>query len=285
MTKFIKLTLVIISVLIIYSSLFSLWGFYQVTHPSVTRSKITPDQFGLKYENVSFLTKDNILIKGWYVPNSNPHAKAIILLHGYPYDKGDILPSRLFLHDNFHLLFIDFRYFGDSKGNYTTVGRNEVFDLLAAVNFLNKRGIHEIGVWGFSMGAAVAIMAGAQTPQIKAIVAEASYADLHMMLYEYYPVPFLRYFLAAFTRFWGVLFFHIDTKEVSPITDINKIKTPILLIHSRKDKSVPFQHAELFYNLLKEHPNVEFLFLKDTQHGTLLPDNQNQIKLFFEKKL
>jgi dienelactone hydrolase len=39
------------------------------------------------------------------------------------------------------------------EGNYSTAGATEVEDLLAALRFLKGRGIKEVGVWGFSMGA------------------------------------------------------------------------------------------------------------------------------------
>jgi uncharacterized protein len=103
--------LLIICAVVGYIIMTSLWGFYWAIHPPFRlSSQITPAYFGLQYEDISFYTIDNVLIKGWFIKSAKPQAKTIILLHGYPADKGDILPSRLFLHNEFNLLFIDFRY-------------------------------------------------------------------------------------------------------------------------------------------------------------------------------
>lgn len=40
----------------------------------------------------------------------------IVVGHGYPFDKAYILNYALFLHGRFNLLFVDFRYFGESEG-------------------------------------------------------------------------------------------------------------------------------------------------------------------------
>lgn len=103
-------------VIILFIIALSLLVFYLAIRPVRIVSTVTPANFGLPYENVVLKTSDHISIKAWFVPNKNPQAKTIVLLHGYPADKGDILPSRLFLHQQYHLLLIDFRYLGESGG-------------------------------------------------------------------------------------------------------------------------------------------------------------------------
>ena len=55
-------------------------------------STVTPRDFGLAYENISFQTTDQVVIRGWFIKHPNPQAKTIIILHGYPADKGNLLP-------------------------------------------------------------------------------------------------------------------------------------------------------------------------------------------------
>ena len=183
----------IIIAILFFLAVTSLMGFYFAIRPYRIVSSLTPAAFKLPYENVTLYTKDKIKIRGWFIPNKNPSAKTIILLHGYPADKGNILPSRLFLHQNFNLLFIDFRYFGESAGNYSSIGIFEINDLKAAIDYLHSRGIDSVGVWGFSLGGSVAIMAAAKMPAIKAIVAESAYANLYQMAESYYRIPFVNY--------------------------------------------------------------------------------------------
>lgn len=263
----------------------SLWGFYFAVRPMKIVSAVTPKDFGVTYETVSFRTKDNVLIRGWFIPNSSSNAKTIILLHGYPADKGDILSSRIFLHQSYNLLFLDFRYLGESGGSYSTVGKNEVFDLLAAIDYLNTRGIFEVGVWGLSMGGAVALMAAAKTTAIKAVVAESAYARLDWVISEYYHIPLLRYPLAELTRFWAWLFLGYRVNEISPANEVEGLKIPILLIASKQDNVISFRHALLLQQALHHDPHLKVVFVEDLKHGETVEDYQQLIKHFFDENL
>ena len=173
-------------VLIVSGFLFviSLWGFYTSIRPPKIISSLTPRDLKMNHEDVSFRTADGLLLRGWHIPSAKTTDKTVILLHGFPADKGNILPALAFLHGDFNLLLFDFRYLGQSEGSYSTAGAKEVEDLLAAVQFLKTRGVKEVGVWGFSMGGAVALMAIEKAPEIKAVIAESSYANLaHMAVW------------------------------------------------------------------------------------------------------
>lgn len=263
----------------------SLWGFYWALYPIRITSSTTPRDYGVRYEDVSFLTDDNILIRGWFIPNKNPQAKTIIVLHGYPADKGNVLPAMIFLHKRFNLLFIDFRYLGKSEGPYSTAGKNEVLDLKAAIHYLRNRNIHEVGVWGFSMGGAVALMGAPQLSEIKAIVTEFSYARLDWMAQEYYRIPLVNYLLAELSRVWGWVFLGVDIKHVSPAESVRQLKIPILLIHSKQDNVVDFRHALLLQKNLINNPNVEIIFDEKNLHGEPIPSHEKVIEQFFEENL
>jgi dipeptidyl aminopeptidase/acylaminoacyl peptidase len=275
-------TLLLISAFII---ILSLWGFYWGIRPLKLTSHVTPENFQVKYESISFRTSDDVLIHGWFIPNKNPKAKTIIFLHGYPADKGNILPSMIYLHKNYNLLFFDFRYFGESEGLYTTVGKNEVLDLLAAIRYLQTRDIHEVGFWGFSLGGAVALMTAPNAPEIKAIVAESSFAQLDWMLYEYYHIPLLRYPLAWLTRLWGIVFLRLDVKSISPASSAKNITIPVLLIHSYQDTMIPIKHGVALQKSLAKNPTVKILFETDISHGEMITNHEKIIKDFFDDNL
>ena len=274
----------LITIIVVFVFL-SLWGFYWAIRPIKILSTMTPSDFGVNYEDVSFHTKDNVLIRGWFIPSAKAKVKTIILLHGYPADKGDILPARIFLHPYYNLLFIDFRYFGKSEGRYSTVGKDEVLDLLAAIQYLHSRGLNEVGVWGFSLGGAVALMAASQAPEIKAVIAESSYARLDWMAYEYYRLPLLRYPLAELTRFWAWLFLQYDIKKISPAMAAEKLTIPVLLLHSQKDEVVSFQHALLLQKALRNNPHAKVKFVDSLSHGQPVENYQVIAKEFFNEYL
>lgn len=271
---------------IIFFLLFSLFGFYNSIRPPKIISKITPQDLGLNYEEISFVTEDNLTLRGWFIPHSGKNdVKTIIFLHGYPADKGNILPTISFLNKDYNLFLFDFRYFGESEGHYSTAGAKEVKDVKAAVEFLKRRGINEVGVWGFSMGGATALMAASQIPEIKAIVSEASYAELDQMTYALYQLPILKYPLGWLTSFWAKVFMGISTKDVSPYKSAKGLDLPILIIHSRNDEIIPFDNALLLQNALKEKPLAEFWFEEHLIHGQFAPEYQKRLQNFFAKNL
>jgi len=276
-----RVVLTVFSVLIIIS----LWGFYSSIRPPKIISSITPRDLKMDYQDVSFKTADGLTLRGWYIPSAKSTEKTLILLHGYPADKGNILPALAFLHEDFNLLLFDFRYLGKSEGSYSTAGAKEVEDLLAAIQFLKTRGIKEVGVWGFSMGGAVALMAIEKAPEIRAVISESSYASLADMTFELFRIPVLNYPIAYLVGVWAKLFLGIDVREASPADRIRNTTLPILLIHSSADAVIPFSHARLLQQALAKNPNAEFWFNEQFAHGQFASDYRTRIKEFFLKHL
>jgi uncharacterized protein len=276
-----RVVLIVVSVLIIIS----LWGFYSSIRPPKIISSITPRDLKMNYEDVSFKTADDLTLRGWYIPSAKSTEKTLILLHGYPADKGNILPPLAFLHEDFNLLLFDFRYLGKSEGSYSTAGAKEVEDLLAAIQSLKTRGINEVGVWGFSMGGAVALMAIQKAPEISAVISESSYASLAEMTFELLRIPVLNYPIAYLVGLWAKLFLGIDVRDASPADRIRNTTLPILLIHSSADAVIPFSHARLLQQALANNPRAEFWFHEQFAHGQLASDYRIRIKEFFLKHL
>ncbi len=264
---------------------FSLFGLFISVRPPRIHSSFHPEATGLPYEDVVLTTSDGLHLKGWFFPQPASD-KAIVGLHGYPADKGDILPVLLFLQQDFNLLVFDFRYFGESEGAYSTAGAKEIQDLLAGLAYLENRGLKKIGVWGFSMGGAVALMASAQSNAIKAVVSESSYADLYSMARETYRyLSILKVPLATLTGWWAKLFLGVDLHEASPVVKIRGSRLPILLIHSTTDQVIPFSHAERLKEALSENPKAEFWFREGSSHGELGGEYQSRIRAFYQKHL
>ena len=274
-------------ILIVFSGLIiiSLWGFYSSIRPPKIISTLTPRDLKMNYEDVSFKTADGLTLRGWFIPGTRVNERTLILLHGYPADKGNILPALSFLHEDYNLLLFDFRYLGESEGNYSTVGAKEVEDLLAAIQFLKSRGVREVGVWGFSMGGAVALMTIEKAPEIKAVISESSYASLADMTFELLRIPVLNYPIAYLVGFWAKLFLGIDVRDASPANRIRNTKIPTLLIHSSADAVIPFSHARRLQKALENNPNAESWFHEQYAHGQLASDYRNGVKNFFLKHL
>ncbi len=256
---------------------------WQITHPARIESGLTPKNFNLPFEEIALTTKDGISIAGWLISTPVLEKPALIVLHGYPAEKGDMLSIASALHPDFNILLIDFRYFGKSGGSFTTLGINERLDLEVAIDFLESRGFRKVGVFGFSLGGATAILQAAKDPRIGAVVSYASFADLTLLGQDaYVRLPVIREALVPLMKFWVGLLWGIDT-AYSPEKAAQNLQTPILIIHTKLDEQIPFRHAELLRDALKNNQRAEFYFPEVGLHGELPADFDERVKNFFLK--
>jgi pimeloyl-ACP methyl ester carboxylesterase len=179
-TIFVKV-LTLASFFFVFIIFVSLLGVYSATHPRKRGVDITPESLGMGYENISFQTRDGLTLRGWFIPSKTN--RTIVVLHGYPFNKGNILDFAKFLHPLFQLFLFDFRAMGESDGKIATGGLKEQDDLKSALAFLRARkDVGEIGVYGFSYGASIALLAAPQEKGIKAIVADSGFSSQKLLL-------------------------------------------------------------------------------------------------------
>lgn len=265
----------------------SLWGFWQATHPQKIISTTTPKDLNWTFEEVSIKTQDGLNLAAWFMPNEKNPDKAIIVLHGYPADKGDLLYFARFLKEDYNLLFFDFRYFGKSEGSYASLGFHERKDLLAAIDFLENRNINKIALMGFSFGASVALITLPQTNKVSAIVADSAFANLDLMGKVYFGnLGPLHKPLMTLAKFWAQLIYQIDADKIAPEQAIKNLQTPIFIIHSRQDEVVLVENAYKLKDALSKNKNAQFWIYDRGVHGDLESESyQERILQFLEKHL
>jgi len=277
--------------------LLSFWGFWQATHPPKITSSLTPNDLGWQFEAVTLETSDELELAVWFIPSyakasegkptNKKSDKAIVILHGYPADKGDLLNWASFLKNKYNLLFLDFRYFGKSEGSFTSFGYHERKDVLAAIKFLKEKGINEIGLMGFSFGASVALLTLPETNDVSAVVADTPFANLDLMGKTYYGnLPFLQKPLMALSKFWGRVIYGIDANEIASEKAVKKVQTPIFIIHSRQDETTLVENAQRLEKALKDNKKATVWIYERGRHGQIGGENyQEKILDFFEKNL
>lgn len=247
--------------------LFSLAQFLVSIFPPKTRSTVTPADLGVPYEDVSFRTADGLALAGWFIPAENGTDSTLLVGHGYPFDKGNVLPGALFLRHEHNLFLFDHRSFGESEGRRTTVGLREPEDVRAAVRYLGTRNDSaRIGAYGFSLSAATFLMA--QDPGIRAIVADSSYADLGLLtehVYGYLPGPLKLPFVWT-TALWSRAFLGVWPSHVSPAEAVAGTEVPVLLIHGTEDSQIPVEHARRIFERAPKD-KVELWLVEGADHG------------------
>jgi uncharacterized protein len=252
-------------------------GFALGIHPPKVVSSRTPADYGWEFETIALRTRDDVKLSGWFVPR-DPQSEpgpVVIVLHGYPYDKGNILSVSPFLHAHFDLLLIDFRFFGHSDGKLTTFGYHEWQDVVAAVDYARDRGATSIGIWGFSFGAAVGLLTLPHSDAITAVVADSPFASMDAMVADYYRhFPIVNRFLVAFTDLLARIVLGFPPADVSPERALAATATPVLLVHSTTDATIPVRHYDLLKQALRSNVNAEFWLLDQAEHGMIITSDQ-----------
>jgi len=262
----------------------SLASFWLVVRPPRLVIALRPEEFGLRVEPVRIAADDGVQLAGWLVPR--PGAPAVVLLHGYPADKSDLLPLAAALAPRFAVLLMDQRYFGESQGRATTLGFRERRDLSRALDFLESRGMATAGVFGLSLGGAVALLAAAEDPRIRAVVAYAPFADLRELGRELYAWMWMaRYPFVEAMLVWSRLAFGADISRPSPAGAAARVQVPVLLVYSRSDEQIPFRHAELLRAALAGNPRAELMVMERGRHGELPPGFAGRLGQLFADAL
>ncbi|KKQ18188.1 MAG: Family S9 peptidase [candidate division TM6 bacterium GW2011_GWA2_36_9] len=281
------------------------------------RSEEEPVTF---YSQFAHISNELIARKGILI--TRPRARATILvMHGYTSNKIDMGILRL-LFSPYNLLLFDFRAHGeDTEGQLSTLGYDEVHDVLAAVDFLRSH--HKtcelpiIG-YGFSMGAVTAIEAQAKdTSLFKALILDCPFdstdgliergldralGKVNIPLIGEYDIPgrsFLKKYatnryvqpvLLSFLRlFAGMDSTKVPTmpKRVQPIKSAKNLNIPVQFIHCYADEHVPVDALLKIYNNV---PCYKRLWLtKGARHFGSLFNNpelyQQMVANFIEKIL
>src|SRR3989344_1277544 len=231
---------------------------YRLVHPKRRPQKTTPKDFELPYKTIEFSSKDKTRLKGWLIEKKKSKS-LIVLSHGYSYDKQSMLPAAKELYSkNYSILLFDYRAHGESGGHKTTIGFLEQYDLLAAIGFAKKLKYRKVGIIGVSMGAAAALMVGAKTKNINLIVADSSFARLKDVIYG--KIPVLTHLILKFMKLHGV-----NPEDSEPIRSVPQLKIPVMYIHSKKDKLIPYKHSSELFK--KTRSEKKLLLFEDGEHG------------------
>ena len=214
-----------------------------------------PTDYGMDYEAVSFKSRDQIKLQGWYIEDKNSSA-TVLLAHGYFGNKAGMLKYAKFLHQRGYTIFMfDFRASGESEGDTVSMGYYERLDVLGAVDYL--RSIHAkepfFGL-GISMGAAALTFAEKEEPVFNVLALDSMYTTIHKNtarrfkeVYNFPSFPF-----ATTLTFFGGILIHANGFKVSPLESLQHIHVPVLIIQGNADTSVFIEDALALYNNANE---------------------------------
>jgi fermentation-respiration switch protein FrsA (DUF1100 family) len=230
----------------------------------------TPASGGMSFCDVQFESSDHIALKGWYIPAMPPEggeAKGtIIYCHGLHRSRIEMLPMAQFGHTlGYDGLLFDFRNHGQSGGKITSIGYWERLDVEAAVQdaLAHENASHPIIVWGVSMGAAAALMAAAEDPQINGVISDSTFLSFDQVIKHHYRLvvhlirrhwwwfpPLPSFPLADEIIALSAWRAHFRPSAFNLETAVERIAPrPILFIAVKDDVRMPPQIARTLYSL------------------------------------
>ncbi len=216
------------------------------------------NQFEGRIEEVGFVTPDDISIRGILIRPIEGNRTVIIICHGISDDKyGSLGHARFLAPAGFGVLLFDFRNFGESGGNFSTYGYYEKQDIIAAIDYLKKRGdLPEglrIGLFGVSMGAAIAIGAAADDQRVDCLVVDSPFGSLSQIALDYAQrisdLPRFLLWLPVKAALWKAEYTaKFRVSEVSPEEKVRDLSCPIFIIHGSSDRIINVRYSRGIYN-------------------------------------
>jgi uncharacterized protein len=220
----------------------------------------SPFELGIPYEDVTFMPDaGDHYVRGWWLPRPETR-RVVIACTGYRAKRSDLLgiSSALWRAGNNVLLF-DFHGHGAGLGAPITLAHRELSDFLGALDYARRRvrGAR-IGVIGFSMGAAVAVIGSARRPEVRALVADSCFAthedEIRYSLAQtaWAPAPLVP-LIARVADHFLMLRAGYRHRDVVPLREIGRITPrPLLLIHSTTDETIAVDDAYRLYDAAGE---------------------------------
>jgi dienelactone hydrolase len=223
-----------------------------LTRPGCARSddsRTKPADWGMAAEEVSFISSEwNQPTPAYFIPAERPNGATIIVVPTGNERRGDRIHEIAVYHRHgYHVLSYDSRSCITRVPN--SLGYREVPQVGDALVYLATRAevnSDRIAIHGFSAGGALALMAAADYPDLRAVVAEGGYHDFaaHMdengaslgLLEGLYPLG-------------GRLGYRLSTGDdmsvLSPIRVIGQIAPrPILLVYGTNEPSLYGAHLQ-----------------------------------------
>jgi len=214
-------------------------------------------------EKVNITTSDKIDLIGWFYNKDLEKSKTILFFHG----NAGSLENRTYKLNHFkdlnvNFLIIAWRGFSGNKGKPNEKGLYE--DGESAIRWLKTKGIDEknIILYGESLGTGVAIEI-AQNKNYAGIILESPFTSMINMGKKYYP-------------FFPVRFLLKDKFE--SYKKLNNISVPILIMHGKVDKIVPYGMGKKMYELANEPK-----FFYSQEYGDHMVEYDDKLLLALKK--
>lgn len=219
------------------------------------RHYTSPQQADMPEFTEHYITAaDGTNIRTWFA-QGKPEYPVIIFFHGNAWQIASFAPYiRSLVSEGYGLLMAEYRGFAGTEGK---ISQHAMYaDAATVYDWIKARGYKQIFVMGYSFGCAASIGLAHQRP-VSGLVLIAPFASLKSLVASK-PVPFASLVL----------------KDPYPSEDyIKTYNAPLLIIHGKRDRLIPYINAERLYNAATVADKTL----------VLTPDD-NHVSVFLEQK-
>jgi uncharacterized protein len=248
---------------------------YQFTRrPHAPFPEPTPELDWGTVESHRLTTSDGEQIGTWYVPGSE-NGPSVVLLHGNGGQRQDCLSrGKLLSRRGCSVLMLTARAHGDSSGEYNDFGYGARHDVIAAVEFLERRRPgRPVLLLGISLGAAASTFAARDLgDRVHGCFLELPYRDLRTATWNrmraWLP-PVLDSVGHVGLTTAGQLFVpHLD--RISPLEAVGDIPAtvPVWILAGGRDAMARPAEAEALLERVKDHARLTVF--PEARHESLL---------------
>ena len=244
---------------------------HRLTHRSKPRfDEPIPAVTWAEFEPLRLPTRDGHEIGAWFA-EGRADFPSVVLIHGNGGGRASCLQrAELLEAEGYSVLPITVRAHGDSTGDFNDLGYSARHDIVAAVEFLERRRPgRPIFLHGASLGAAAATFASADLgPRVSGYILEAPYDDLKSAVRNRTSsaLPMGLEWVA----YQGLLIVSPlvlpELDKISPLQAIDGVPAdvPILLIAGRHDFKARPEQVEALFRRVQSHGR--FVVFEDAGH-------------------
>ena len=231
---------------------------------------ITPDQVGIRFDDIYISTNDNTQLHGWKLHADTDPVGTVLYFHGNAENISTHFGSVFWLtKQGYDVYLFDYRGYGQSEGEAD-------LDLIIKdaermiSHVVDRQDVEDIIVIGQSLGASIAIYSVAHSQHkqdIAALVSVSAFSDYHDVTQDVLSKSWLLWL------FQWPLSYTISNKY-SPIESVGNV-SPVnfLILQSTDDEIIEMYHAESLYKAAKEPKSLQLI---DSNHSNVFVNSANR---------
>ena len=250
------------------------------------------DQSLAEMRPIEITARDGVALRGYLTlpPGQEGPAPMVLMPHGGPHGPRDHWGYDPYVQvlavNGYAVLQVNYRGSGGYGTRFERIGYGEWAgamqdDLTDATRWAIKAGITEAGrvcIHGWSYGGYAALMSVVREPDLYACSVPAAGVYDHEIQYR----------KADFTRLtrWGEKYIDRvigptveDRRRASPITYLDRLKTPLFIVHGEEDARVPVEHARELHKRPKA-AGIEAQYTEKDNEGHGFYKEENRADFF-----